>query len=68
MDATPAPNLRTLSLRDASAETGIPERTLRTLVSTRRIPYVKIGKFVRFHPADLQAWLAENTRPALTGR
>lgn len=65
MDATPVPDLRTLSLRDAATETGIPERTLRTLVSTRRIPYIKVGKFVRFYPADLQAWLAENTRPVL---
>ena len=65
MDAPTAPNLRTLSLREASEETGIAERTLRTLVSTRRIPYVKVGKFIRFHPADLQAWLAVNTRPAL---
>lgn len=60
-----APNLRTLSLREAVEETGIPERTMRTLVRTRKIPYIKVGKYLRFHPADLNAWLASSTMPAL---
>lgn len=59
------PELRTLSIREAVQETGIAERTLRTLISNRAIPYVKVGKYVRFKPADLGAWLEANTRPAL---
>lgn len=62
------PELRTLSLREAVEATGIAERTLRTLVSTRAIPYIKLGKYLRFRPADLQAWLAENTRPVLASQ
>lgn len=58
------PELRTLSLREAVEQTGISERTFRTLVSTRRIPYVKVGKFVRFRLTDLRAWLDANTREA----
>lgn len=63
-----APNLRTLSVPEAAEATGIPERTIRSLVQSRKIPYVKIGRYVRFHPADLQAWLAMNTRPAVPAR
>lgn len=66
--ATTTPNLRTLSLLEAVDALGIPESTLRSLVRTRKIPYLKVGKYLRFHPADLQAWLAENTRPALAPR
>jgi excisionase family DNA binding protein len=29
------------------------------LVDERRIPFCKIGKFVRFDPDDLEAWIAE---------
>ncbi|MGV9193179.1 helix-turn-helix domain-containing protein [Microbacterium sp. MC2] len=62
--STKLDDLRTLSLRETVEATGLSERTLRSLVSTRRIPYVKVGKFVRFKPADLAAWIDENTREA----
>ena len=61
------PELRTLSVREAVQETGIAERTLRTLISTRAIPYVKIGEYVRFKPADLATWLDANTRAVIDG-
>ncbi|MEP7114156.1 MAG: helix-turn-helix domain-containing protein, partial [Ilumatobacteraceae bacterium] len=32
---------------------GVGERFVRRLVDQRRIPFVKIGKFVRFQPADV---------------
>ncbi len=58
------PDILTLSLAEAVAATGIPERTIRTLVSTRRIPYIKVGKFLRFRPAELAAWLDASAVPA----
>jgi excisionase family DNA binding protein len=30
---------------------------LRRLVAKRRIPFVKLGKFVRFDPAEIAAWI-----------
>ncbi|MCP4960332.1 MAG: helix-turn-helix domain-containing protein, partial [Actinomycetia bacterium] len=30
---------------------------VRRLVAQRRVPYLKVGKFVRFDPVDLDAWL-----------
>lgn len=38
---------------------GVTERFIRALVEENRIPYNKIGKFVRFHPDDINEWLAD---------
>ncbi|MEP7115127.1 MAG: helix-turn-helix domain-containing protein [Ilumatobacteraceae bacterium] len=37
---------------------GVGERFVRRLVDQRRIPFLKIGKFVRFQPADVDAWVS----------
>jgi excisionase family DNA binding protein len=43
---------------DAVAEAlGVTSRHVQRLVSERRIPYLKIGRFVRFDPAELDVWL-----------
>ena len=36
-------------------------RHLRRLVAERRIPYIKVGHFVRFDPAQIRLWLDERT-------
>ncbi len=33
-------------------------RFVRRLVTERRVPYFKVGKFIRFDPAELESWLA----------
>lgn len=38
---------------------GVTERFVRRLVAERRIPFLKIGKFIRFEPADVAAWIDE---------
>ena len=42
----------------------VPERMVRRLVAERRIPYVKIGRYVRFRPEDVEAWRDQNVHPA----
>jgi excisionase family DNA binding protein len=37
-------------------------RHLRRLVDEKRIPYIKVGHFVRFDPAAISEWLASNRR------
>lgn len=37
---------------------GVTERFIRRLVEDHRVPYHKIGKFVRFHPDDIADWVA----------
>jgi excisionase family DNA binding protein len=40
-----------------AAHLGITERHVRRLVAERRIPFVKVGRFVRFDPAAVTEWL-----------
>ncbi|HVA08948.1 MAG TPA: helix-turn-helix domain-containing protein [Acidimicrobiales bacterium] len=36
---------------------GVTPRHIRRLVAERRIPFLKVGRFVRFDPAALNVWL-----------
>jgi excisionase family DNA binding protein len=44
-----------LTTRQAAAHLGLSENTVRAWVRLRRIRYVKVGRSVRFRPADLDA-------------
>jgi excisionase family DNA binding protein len=44
---------------------GVTERHVRRLVAERRIPFVKVGRFVRFDQAAVAAWLARQSVEAL---
>ena len=39
---------------------GIPESTIRKMVTARRIPCVRLGKHVRFDREDIEAWIERN--------
>lgn len=39
---------------------GVTERFVRRLVEERRVPFYKIGKFVRFDPEDITTWIKES--------
>ena len=38
---------------------GITARHVRRLVAERRIPFFKVGRFVRFDPGELDLWLEQ---------
>ncbi len=40
---------------------GCSERHIRRLCHERRIPFMKVGRLVRFDPRDIDAWLTANT-------
>jgi len=43
----------------------VSTRFIRRLVEERRIPFCKLGKFVRFDPVDIDAWIeARRVDPA----
>jgi excisionase family DNA binding protein len=51
---------------DAVAEQlAVTPRHVRRLVAERRIPYLKVGRFVRFDPTEVDAWLDGVRRPEL---
>jgi excisionase family DNA binding protein len=40
-------------------------RHIRRLVAERRIPCVKVGRYVRFDPDEIDAWLRVNRRDVI---
>src|SRR4029079_19084313 len=51
---TTLPNL--VDIDALAAHLGVSVRHVRRLVAERRIPYLKWGHLLRFHPAQIAAW------------
>jgi excisionase family DNA binding protein len=51
----PMPSL--LKAREVAALLNVPDQTVYQWVSQRKIPHYKIGKSVRFDPAEIAEWL-----------
>ena len=49
----PAPSAPLIDIDHAAERLGVTTRFMRRLVDERRIPFHKIGKYVRFDPADI---------------
>jgi excisionase family DNA binding protein len=47
-----------LSIDDVATRLDVTPRFVRRLVDERRVPFHKVGKFVRFQPADIDAFIA----------
>ncbi len=54
-------------VEEAAEYLGIRPKTLYEWVRLDRVPYRKIGFNVRFDPAELERWTAEQARGATTG-
>ena len=46
-----------LTIDQLAERLGVSVRHVRRLVAERRVPYIKVGKFVRFDPAEIAGWL-----------
>jgi excisionase family DNA binding protein len=46
-----------LDIHAVATALGITPRHVQRLVAERRIPFLKVGRFVRFDPAALHEWL-----------
>jgi len=46
-----------LDVDGLAARLGVTRRFVRRLVDERRIPYLKLGRLVRFDPAEVDRWL-----------
>lgn len=52
--------MRLVDIKTLSAETSIPERTLRSLYAQRKIPYTKLGwRTLKFNPERVASALAK---------
>ena len=52
---------RLIDIKGAATYTGLSVHTVYTMVSQRRIPYVKVGRLVKFDLVLLDAWIKQNT-------
>lgn len=50
----------TLTLQDAADEMGISAESVRKLCDANELPYIRVGKFYRIKPADINAYLERN--------
>ena len=46
-----------LDIDGLAARLGVTARFVRRLVEERRVPFVKLGRLVRFDPVEVQAWI-----------
>jgi excisionase family DNA binding protein len=53
-----------LDVAEAAQRLGVSERWVRRAIAERRLPFVKIGRHVRFDPADLDEYTRRNRVPA----
>jgi excisionase family DNA binding protein len=50
---------------EVATRLGTTQRHVRRLVAERRIPFVKVGRLVKFDVAQVEAWVEQNTVPAV---
>ena len=62
MATQPAESSALLDVAGAAAHLGVSEAFVRRLVLERRVRYYKVGKFVRFRPVDLDAFVEAGRR------
>jgi excisionase family DNA binding protein len=62
--ADPAALPQLLAIDQLAERLGVSVRHVRRLVAEERVPYLKVGKFIRFDPAEISGWLDEARHPA----
>jgi excisionase family DNA binding protein len=61
-------NTPLLNIRQAAARLCIAPKTLYKWVESGQIPYVRIGRLIRFRDADLDKWIAGGFRAPMCVR
>ena len=52
---------RLITIKEAGEYTGLSHHTLYTMVSQRRVPFVKVGRLVKFDVELLDKWIKQHT-------
>ena len=50
-----------LDISEVSDTIGVQINTLYSWIHQKKIPYIKIGRLVKFKPSDIDEWLKENS-------
>jgi excisionase family DNA binding protein len=59
----PAVVPKLLTMDELAERLGVTQRHVRRLVAERRVPFLKVGRFVRFDPAQIVTWLDSSRVP-----
>ena len=62
------PDSKLLDVAGAAAHLDVSEAFIRRIVFEKRVRYYKVGKFVRFRPSDLDAFVEAGRTDAVPGR
>jgi excisionase family DNA binding protein len=57
-----------LTIDQLAGRLGITVRHVRRLVAEKRVPYLKVGRLVRFDPSEIANWLRDSAHPAASGK
>lgn len=49
-----------MSIHEVSTMLGMAVHTIYSWVNQRKIPYVKVGRLLRFDPKDIENWISKN--------
>ena len=52
-----------LSMDELAERLGVTQRHVRRLVAERRVPFLRVGRFIRFDPAKIATWLDSSCVP-----
>lgn len=52
-----------LDISELAEHLGTSQRHIRRLIADRRVPYLKVGRLVRFDAEDIARWLDETRKP-----
>jgi excisionase family DNA binding protein len=53
---------RLLTAKEVAELLAVPESWVREATREGRIPHLRLGRYRRYQPAAIDAWLAENSR------
>jgi excisionase family DNA binding protein len=54
-----------LTMDQLAERLGVTPRHVRRLVDERRVPFLRVGRFIRFDPEQIAVWLDTNRVPRL---
>ena len=57
LDSPTADRCELIDVPTLAVELGVTQRFVRRLVAEDRVPFLKIGKFVRFDPRQIDEWV-----------
>jgi excisionase family DNA binding protein len=50
-----------MTVNEVCVKLGVRKRYIYKLTQEGRIPYIKVGKYLRFRPSDIEEWLSANS-------